>query len=132
MPEEIRISAQQMLETFYTILKDRGFEEEKALVCAEIFTNNSVDGVYTHGVNRFPRFVSNVDTGHVKPHEAPTLKHKFGSIEQWDGNLGPGPSNAVHATISAMRLPREFGIGCVSLPPSNHWMRGGELWLAGR
>ena len=61
MPETIRISGKQMLDTFHQILMGRGFEVKKAFVCSEIFTNNSIDGVYTHGVNRFPRFVSNVD-----------------------------------------------------------------------
>jgi 3-dehydro-L-gulonate 2-dehydrogenase len=84
-------SPQEMSNVFHTILLDHGFEEDKALLCAEIFTNNSIDGVYTHGVNRFPRFVSNVDTGHVKATETPSLKNKFGGIEQWDGNLGAGP-----------------------------------------
>ena len=122
-----------MLDTFFRILMSRGFEEDKALTCSQIFTNNSIDGVYTHGVNRFPRFVSNVDTGHVKSHETPSLDHKFGGIEQWNGNLGPGPSNAVHATDSAMRLASEVGIGCVCLANTNHWMRGGSYgWQAAK
>ncbi|HKH61515.1 MAG TPA: 3-dehydro-L-gulonate 2-dehydrogenase [Flavitalea sp.] len=133
MPEMIRISGKQMLDTFYQILMSRDFEENRGFVCSEIFTNNSIDGVYTHGVNRFPRFVSNVDTGHVKPHESPTLKHKFAAIEQWDGHLGPGPSNAVYATDIVIQLASEFGIGCVSLANTNHWMRGGSYgWQAAK
>ena len=133
MAESIRISPQEMLATFGAILNKHGFDPIKAALCAEIFTNNSVDGVYTHGVNRFPRFVSNVDSGHVKPGNGPTLKHKFGGLEQWDGNFGPGPSNAVYATESAMRLSSEFGIGCIALANSNHWMRGGTYgWQAAK
>jgi len=133
MAEMLRISAQEMLDTFHSILMNRGFEKEKALLCAEIFTNNSVEGVYTHGVNRFSRFVSNVDSGHVKATHAPTLKHRFAGIEQWDGNLGPGPSNAVQATQSAMDLSSQYGIGCVALSNTNHWMRGGTYgWQAAR
>lgn len=133
MAETIRIPPGQMRETFLRILLNHGFEEEKGLQCAEIFTNNSVDGVYTHGVNRFPRFISNVDSGHVKPGESPTLKHKFGGLEQWDGNLGPGPSNAVHATKTAMELSAANGIGCVALGNTNHWMRGGTYgWQAAK
>ena len=129
----IRISGKQMLDTFHRILIGRAFAEKKAFVCSEIFTNNSIDGVYTHGVNRFPRFVSNVDSGHVKPNESPSLEHKFAAFEQWDGNLGPGPSNAVHATDAVMRLASDFGIGCVSLANTNHWMRGGTYgWQAAK
>jgi 3-dehydro-L-gulonate 2-dehydrogenase len=131
MVESIRVSQQEMLSTFEAILKNHGFDDEQASLCAGIFTNNSVDGVYTHGVNRFPRFISNIDTGHVRPGIIPSLKHKFGGMEQWDGNFGAGPSNAVHATESAMRLAAEFGIGCVALANTNHWMRGGTYgWQA--
>ncbi len=131
MVESIRISQQEMLSIFRAILINHGFGDEQASLCAEIFTNNSVDGVYTHGVNRFPRFVSNIDTGHVRPGIIPSLKHKFGGMEQWDGNFGAGPSNAVHATETAMRLAAESGIGCVALANTNHWMRGGTYgWQA--
>ena len=122
-----------MLSVFHSILKARGFEDDKARLCAEIFTGNSVDGVYTHGVNRFPRFVSNVDSGHVHPQNKPSLTNKFAGLEQWDGNLGPGPSNAVFATDQAIELSTQYGIGCVSLANSNHWMRGGTYgWQAAK
>lgn len=133
MAEMIRIPRQEMFDRFHSILLEHGFEESKSIVCSEIFTNNSVDGVYTHGVNRFPRFVSNVDTGHVNADESASRVHKFGGIEQWDGKFGPGPSNAVIATNAAMKLAGEFGIGCVGLGKTNHWMRGGTYgWQAAK
>lgn len=131
--DSLLVSAEQMLETLHSILMRHGFDNAKATTCAEIFTNNSVDGVYTHGINRFPRFVSNVDTGHVKPGANPTLTHTFAGIQQWNGNLGAGPSNAVVATDIAIQLASEFGIGCVSLAHTNHWMRGGTYgWQAAK
>ncbi|MEO6733463.1 MAG: 3-dehydro-L-gulonate 2-dehydrogenase [Ferruginibacter sp.] len=129
----IMISSQQMQERFAAILSKEGFTKERANECAAIFTANSVDGIYTHGVNRFPRFVQYVKDGFVKPHAIPTLKNKFGGIEQWDGNLGPGTLNAVHATETVMDLARQYGIGCVALANTNHWMRGGTYgWQAAK
>jgi 3-dehydro-L-gulonate 2-dehydrogenase len=129
----IIVSKQEMEERFAEILRKEGFEESKAIRCAEIFTMNSVDGVYTHGVNRFPRFVKYVKDGFVKKDAEPTLQHAFGSMEQWNGNLGPGPLNAEHATVSAMRLARKHGIGCVALSNTNHWMRAGAYaWQAAK
>jgi hypothetical protein len=32
----------------------------------------------------------------------------------------------------AIALAQQFGLGCVALSNTNHWMRGGTLWLAGR
>jgi 3-dehydro-L-gulonate 2-dehydrogenase len=129
----ITISPEEMRECFTSILRKEGFSEEKAVQCATIFTDNSIDGVYTHGVNRFPRFVRYIRDGFVKPDAVPTLKHAFGGMEQWDGNLGPGPSNAFHASASAMRLAEKYGIGCVALSNTNHWMRAGNYaWTAAK
>lgn len=122
-----------MLFEFQRIITAHGFAEDKALQCAEIFTNNSVDGVYTHGVNRFATFVKMVDDGFVKPNNIPSLKSKNAGIERWDGNLGAGPLNAIQATDTAIKLSRQNGIGCVALSNTNHWMRGGAYgWHAAK
>ncbi|MES1215628.1 MAG: 3-dehydro-L-gulonate 2-dehydrogenase [Bacteroidota bacterium] len=129
----ILIPAQQMQERFASILLDLNFTKERADAVAEIFTANSVDGIYTHGVNRFPVFVKHVKEGLVKPGAIPTLIHKFGGIEQWDGHQGPGTLNAIHATETAMQLAREYGIGSVALARTNHWIRGGTYgWHAAK
>ncbi len=129
----ISITKDDMLSTFQTILLKNGFRSDKALKCAEIFTASSVDGIYTHGVNRFGKFVEYVQNGYVKPGAEPSLKNKSGNIEQWDGNLGPGPLNAAFATEQAMQLAAGSGIGCVALSNTNHWMRGGTYgWQAAK
>jgi 3-dehydro-L-gulonate 2-dehydrogenase len=129
----ILITAAEMHARLCDILKKNSFDEERAMQCASIFTGNSVDGVYTHGINRFPRFVEYIQQGFVKPGASPSLTHKFNSIEQWDGNLGPGPLNAAHATTTAMKLAEEYGIGCLALSNTNHWMRGGAYgWQAAK
>jgi 3-dehydro-L-gulonate 2-dehydrogenase len=110
-----------------------GFNDNNALTCAEIFTETSVDGVYTHGVNRFPVFIELVQKKYINPRVKPVVKNAAGGIEQWDGGLGAGPLNALHATDRVMQLAREHGVGCVGLSNSNHWMRGGTYgWRAAK
>jgi 3-dehydro-L-gulonate 2-dehydrogenase len=129
--QTIVIPADEMKSTFHAILARLGFNTVKAFQCAEIFTANSVDGVYTHGVNRFPVFVQYVKEGLVKPDAAPLMQSAFNGIEQWNGKLGPGVLNAVHATDRAVQLSQQYGIGCVALSNTNHWMRGGYYgWQA--
>ncbi|MGC3947258.1 MAG: Ldh family oxidoreductase [Chryseolinea sp.] len=70
----VRVPFKEMLERFRSILVDVGFEASKADECASIFATNSLEGIYTHGVNRFPRFVEYVKAGHIKVHAAPTKK----------------------------------------------------------
>lgn len=131
MNDTIRITADEMKGVFQSILLRHYFSEEKAAACAEIFTANSVDGIYSHGVNRFPVFVQMVREGHVLPDAEPFLQHATPALEQWDGALGPGPLNALAMTERAVRLAQKAGIGCVALANTNHWMRGGYYgWQA--
>jgi 3-dehydro-L-gulonate 2-dehydrogenase len=127
----IRVPPEKMKSEFVRILLNQGFEQQKAEKCADIFTLNSLEGVYSHGVNRFSRFVKNVKEGFVKPDAIPTLIHRAGSLEQWNGNLGPGPLNASFATERVIELAEENGIGLLAMAYTNHWMRGGTYgWQA--
>ncbi len=121
----IRINAIEMQFVFHDILLKLGFEEQRAKICAEVFTQNSLDGVYTHGVNRFPRFIKYIKEGYINSHQVPEMKSSFGCIEQWDGNLAPGITNALTSTERAMEISKSHGMGCVALSNTNHWMRGG-------
>ncbi len=127
----IRVDYELMKSVFAGILLKEGFTEKDASKCAEIFARNSLEGVNSHGVNRFHRFVRNINEGFIKPGSTPSLLHRFGSFEQWDGNLGPGPLNASFATDRVTAIAEKNGIGIVTLAHTNHWMRGGTYgWQA--
>ena len=131
--EHVRIPSDQMKAEFFRILLRLGFATERAYKCAEIFTLNTLEGVYSHGVHRFPRFVSNIREGQIIPDAMPSLINRAGVIEQWDGNLGPGPLNALFATDRAMEIAAEYNMGLVALANTNHWMRGGTYgWHAAK
>ena len=127
------IAKDLMKAEFQRILMSFGFAEHKAEKCAELFTVNSLEGVYTHGVNRFPGFIKNIKEGYIIPEVESILVHRIGSLEQWDGMSGPGPLNAFFATDRAMAMAQKNGIGMVALANTNHWMRGGTYgWKAAR
>ena len=129
----IRIAPQDMTYQLHRILKSLGFPDEKAEKCAEIFTINTIEGVYSHGINRFPRFVKNIEQGLVHPEAEPTLISRSGGVEQWNGNLGPGPLNAIFATQRVMEIAEEQTIGLLAMSNTNHWMRAGTYgWQAAR
>jgi 3-dehydro-L-gulonate 2-dehydrogenase len=128
---EIRVSYEEMQMVLRGILVSLGFAADRAQVCAGLFADASRDGVASHGVNRFPRFVRSVRNGFVDPKAVPQLVSHFGSMERWDGRRGPGNLNARHSMERAIDLSREHGIGCVALGNTNHWMRGGNYgWQA--
>ncbi len=127
----LRLAPGDITETLHGILKKAGFPENKAGILARTFMENSLDGVYTHGLNRFARFIELVRNGHVNTAGEATLKNASGAIEQWDGSLAAGITNALQATDRAMELARAHGLGCVGLANTNHWMRGGTYgWRA--
>ncbi|MDP9078262.1 MAG: 3-dehydro-L-gulonate 2-dehydrogenase [Bacteroidota bacterium] len=127
----MRVSFDKMRSEFERILLSLNFTAERANQCATIFAVNSRDGVYTHGLNRFPVFVEFVKDGLVNPNTISTKENAFGSLEQWNGNLGPGVLNATFCMDRAIALAKENGIGCVALKNTNHWMRGGAYgWQA--
>jgi 3-dehydro-L-gulonate 2-dehydrogenase len=130
---KIRVPAKEMQSVFKSILNRHGMNDTDAEKCSLIFMVNSLEGIYSHGVNRFPRFVKYIKEGFINVNAVPTLVRSAGSIEQWEGNLGPGPMNAVFATERAMQLAAAGGIGMVALSNTNHWMRGGYYgWQAAR
>jgi 3-dehydro-L-gulonate 2-dehydrogenase len=118
-----------------------GLPGDRAALCARLFADTTRDGVYTHGLDRFPRFAEMVANGCIDVHAEPTLVSPtsptpFASaaalaVERWHGNLGPGNLNAHFAMNRAMDLARLHGLGCVVLANTNHWMRGGSYgWQA--
>ncbi|MCX6168481.1 MAG: 3-dehydro-L-gulonate 2-dehydrogenase [Ignavibacteriales bacterium] len=131
--EIIRIPFEQMMKEFERILRKYYFTEEKSKILARIFTESSLDGIYTHGVNRFYEFIIFVNQKCIFVHAEPEKINSIGAVEQFNGNLGPGPLNALKCTDRSMELAKEFGIGCVALSNTNHWMRGGTYgWRAAK
>lgn len=122
-----------MEQQFYSILLENGVTPEAAQQCAAVFTSNSLDGITTHGVNRFQRFIEYIRKGYVDTAAVPVLKNKYNGWEQWDGKLGAGITNAMASTRRSMELAGEYGIGCVALRNTHHWMRGGTYgWQAAK
>lgn len=129
----IRVPTIEIESRLIQVLIKNGFSSERAKICTEIFIGNSLDGVYSHGVNRFIKFIGYIKDGHIHPNNGAICKHSIGSIEQWDGQSGPGPINALIATDRVMDLATKNGIGCVTLANTNHWMRGGTYgWRAAK
>lgn len=128
---DVLVSFDELVSTLKQILLKFGFEESRADRCATLFAKADLDGVRSHGVNRFPLFLEFIEKGYVKPTHSPTILSKIGMFERWDGNLGPGNLNAHFSMERAICLSNEFGIGCVTLAHTNHWMRGGNFgWQA--
>lgn len=128
---DLKIPYYQLLETFKSILLQFGFSEDRAELSAELFAKANLDGVASHGLNRFPSFLNMIEEKYVVVEAIPQIVSKLGFFERWDGLSGPGNLNAHHAMGRAITLSHENGIGLVALKNTNHWMRAGNYgWQA--
>ena len=95
----MRVPYETMLAEFERVLKKYGFSPERAHEAAEIFAQNSLAGVFSHGLNRFPRVVEYLRKGEIDPAAEAVCTASF------------GPLNARHAIAAdvAASEPAEPG-----------------------
>ena len=126
-----RIQFEELKAEFKRVLVKKGCDEATADISAQLIAETSCDGVYSHGVNRFPRVVEYIDKGYIDLKAKPEKIASMGAFERWDGKLGLGNVNAKLSMDRAIELAKEYGIGCVALANTNHWLRGGSYgWQA--
>src|SRR6516165_11900176 len=117
-----RVGYQELHDVLLHVLTETGMTPARAMLCASLFADATRDGVPSHGVNRFPRFVEMIRSGVVDVHASPERRSAAGALERWDGRRGPGNLNAHACMDRALALARQHGIGCVALANTNHWM----------
>ena len=115
-----RVAYEEMVAQFTRVLGKHGFTPSDAKDAAVIFAQNSLSGVYSHGLNRFPRVVSYLEKGEIDPLARAECISRMGSMERWDGHRGFGPLNAQRAMERACALAKENGVGIVALGNNNH------------
>ena len=102
----------------------RKVDADDAEILSGIIANNSLDGVYTHGINRFPRIVSNLESGVIDASVEVTLTSAAGSMECWDGHYGIGAINAFKCMRRAIELASQYGIMSI---PTLIFIKNGKL-----
>lgn len=127
----MRVSYDELKNEFKRVLLDRQLTEELAEECATAFTDTTQAGAYSHGINRFPRFIQQLEQGDIVPNAIPTKVLSLGSIEQWDAHQAIGNLTAKKMMDRAIELASQHGVGVIALRNANHWMRGGSYgWQA--
>lgn len=119
----MRLSLEEVKGVMKEKLMSHGCDEKKAEKVAYEMARNSLEGTYTHGINRFARLIRNIDEGIVKPEANPEVIKSFGAMENVDGHMGLGIINAWFCMEEAIRLASDHGIGLAALRNTNHWLR---------
>ena len=125
----VRVEYAVMKKAFFDILIGKQVTHDKAERIAEVMTDNTCDGVTSHGINRFVKMIEYMDAGHIDVLAEPESVSTFGGIAVLDGKRGFGITNALYSMQQAMDLASQSGIGCVALRNTNHWMRGATYGL---
>ena len=109
---------------------ERYLNPQDAKRFAEIFAGNSLDGVYSHGMNRYPRYLADMESGlcDAKVTQAERVSG-LGGLEVWDAHFGVGPLIAQQMAERAIELAGTHGIACVALRNNSHWLRAGRYGL---
>ena len=119
----MKVKFDELYEHIRRALLVAGLSEEDANKLAKIHAESSRDGVYSHGLNRVPKFLQMVDEGVVDIHAHPEIVKKLVYAEQYDGNFGMGVKNALFGSTRAANMAKKNGLGIVTMRNTNHWQR---------
>ena len=105
----MRVAFDELTRVLATILATRGMDAGRRELCARLFAETDQDGVYTHGVNRFHRFIRMIDACGIDVHAAPVVAARVGSLERWDGGRVRAISMLTHAWGGRLSWPVSTG-----------------------
>lgn len=123
------VKYEDMYNEFVRVLEKYGITGEDARISAKLYADASRDGIHTHGLNRFPKFIKSIQNGAVDVTKRAVKTEGFGPLERWDGQKGPGNLNAYICMNRAIELAKQNTVGIVALKNTNHWMRPGNYGL---
>lgn len=125
----MRVEYDDMVKEFVRVLNKYGITGEDAELSARLYADASRDGVHTHGLQRFPKFINSIKNGSVDVTKRAICVESYGALERWDGQKGPGNLNAYKCMDRAIELAKENTVGIVGLRNTNHWMRPGNYGI---
>jgi 3-dehydro-L-gulonate 2-dehydrogenase len=127
----MQVSYQELYGALLKALLTTAMDAGRARLCAQLIAETTRDGVYSHGLNLFPRMMKMMRGGVIDVTARPVRVAGHGALERWDGCRGVGNLNAHACMEAAIALSRTHGIGCIALANTSHWMRGGTYgWQA--
>ncbi len=126
---QTRVPFDKLKDAFVAALLKAGLSKDRAKLCGRLFAENQRDGVYSHGLNRFPGLLAKLSEGRLDGTAEPECVKALGVVEQWDGKMGVGLVNAHLAMGRAIEIAKANSMGCIGLRNTNHWMRAGAYGL---
>ena len=125
IPDMIRVPFDEACRRLTHVFRREGVPEDDAATLAEILATNSLEGSCFPWSALLRLYFEWIERRQDLRNARPSLVAAFAGWEQWDGNRGPGPLNALRSTDRAMELAVGHGVGMVALRNTTHWTRAG-------
>jgi 3-dehydro-L-gulonate 2-dehydrogenase len=127
-----RLPANQIISRLTDLFTAENVPLPRARRLAELYTQASADGVYSHGIHMVPGLLRALRAREIPDiRNDPRLIACFAALERYDGNGGLGALSAEFCIDRAMTLAGAHGVGCVALRNTRHWGRPGNCgWRA--
>jgi len=109
----MRIMYEDMKQRFMKILLEKGFDTDLAEEAAIIFTDNTCDGVASHGLNRFHRIGEYIEKGNLVVNATPEVVNRFGEGLSLMLDLLATVLSTGDSTKDIGEKPREYGLSQV-------------------
>ncbi|XP_065320295.1 uncharacterized oxidoreductase YjmC-like [Gordionus sp. m RMFG-2023] len=102
-------------------MKAVGTQEDHAIALAELLVTADYRGHFSHGLNRLPMYVRDIESGICKSDCEPTILKETVSTAWVDGNNLLGPVVGMFAMNLAIKKAKATGVGWISCKNSNHF-----------
>ena len=124
-----RIQASCLVDAAYSALVARRVPNEDAEKVARVLIDTSLRGVDTHGIRLLPFYARLLDLGKAKARPSYQLSSVAKAAWHLAADSALGPVAATDATMKAIGLAKEFGVGTVAVSGANHFGSAGHYAL---
>ena len=117
----MKISAKQEKSIIIKILTKMDVPLTEAEIVADVTTDADFKGFSSHGIGRFPQYVTGLKVGTIKPGAEITVEKESISTALLNGNHNFGHVVTYKGMEIAIEKAKETGIGLVGIHNSNHF-----------
>ena len=114
------ISADHLLAFATEIFVASGTPASDAQVLSRLLVDANLMGLDSHGIQRVPQYVQDIELGAIKPGAEITVARKGPTTAVVDGHWNFGQVGATRAAEVAIEMAAEHGMGCVVLHRCRH------------
>lgn len=117
----MKITKENEISLVKEILTKLGASKRDSELVAEATIDADLKGFTSHGLGRFPQYITSIDCGTINLDDDITIEKETPAIALINGNSGFGQAVSYKAMKLAIKKAKEVGIGCVGVHNSNHF-----------